>query len=133
MRSRTAAASLLSFALDIGTKWYHTQVDTVPTGTTSPEAINAERRGSPNRARCALSGDRRWITESNRKGDAYVAAAQLLWEHRIQRDRVGDGYGTLHLAATAPSTTVGGVATAAHPPQLPLHRLGLPGPRRRVT
>src|SRR5262245_44890382 len=32
MRSRTVA-SLLSFALDIGTKWYHTEVETVPIGT----------------------------------------------------------------------------------------------------
>ena len=68
MRSRTAAASLLSFALDIGTKWYHTQVDTVPDGTRSPEAINAERRGSPNRARCALSGDSAGSLNQTEKG-----------------------------------------------------------------
>src|SRR5215472_9115273 len=36
MRSRTVA-SLLSLVLDIGTKWYHTEVDTVPYGTTRKE------------------------------------------------------------------------------------------------
>src|SRR5215475_1619889 len=34
MRPSTAAASLVSFALDIGTKWSHTRSQTVPSGTT---------------------------------------------------------------------------------------------------
>src|SRR5215510_6937997 len=108
MRSRTAAASPLSFALDIGTKWYHTRSHTVPRGTTAAW---------------------RAIT----KGDTHVTATRILWEHRIQRDRVGDCRGTLHLAGAPPSTTRGGVATAAHPTQLPLPRNGIPGPGRRIA
>src|SRR5215470_12336120 len=47
MRPRTAAASPVSFALDIGTKWYHTRSQTVPSGTTR--------------------GGRHWLSESTRK------------------------------------------------------------------
>src|SRR5215470_15070592 len=47
MRPRTAAASLISFFLDIGTKWYHTRVQMVPIGTTARS--------------------RRWVAESKRK------------------------------------------------------------------
>src|SRR5215510_6505524 len=98
MRSRAAATSLLSFAIDIGTKWYHTSSQTVPIGTAT-------------------------------KGGAHVTASSILWKHRIQRDRVGDRRGRLHLAGTPGSTTVGGAATAAHPAQLPFPRNGIPGPR----
>src|SRR6476659_7209232 len=73
------------------------------------------------------------ITRSQAKGDAHVAATRILWEHRIQRDRVGNCRGTLHLAGTPPSTTLGGLATAAHPAQLPLPRNGIPGPGRRLA
>src|SRR5215468_9960875 len=67
------------------------------------------------------------------KGDAHVAATRILWEHRIQRDRMGDRRGTLPLAGTPPSTTLGGVATAAHLAQLPLPRNGIPRPGRRIA
>src|SRR5262245_34503317 len=113
MRPRTASASLFSFFLDIGTKWYHTHFQMVPIGTVS---------------RC-----RRWVAESQPKGDAHVAATRILWEHRIQRDRMGDRRGTLHLAGTPPATALGGVATAAHPAQLPLPRNGVPGPGSRIA
>src|SRR5262245_873209 len=43
MRSRTAA-SLPSFALDIGTQWYHTEAQTVPSGTISQEAVMLKPR-----------------------------------------------------------------------------------------
>src|SRR6516164_5875384 len=36
MRVRTAATSPFFFALDIGTKWYHTRCHTVPVGTGLP-------------------------------------------------------------------------------------------------
>src|SRR5262249_49771336 len=39
----------------------------------------------------------------------------------------------LHLARTPPSTTLGGVAAAAHPAQLPLPRIGIPGAGRRIA
>src|SRR5262249_19348316 len=69
----------------------------------------------------------------NAKGDAHVTATCILWEHRIQRDRVGDRRGTLLLAGTPPSTALGGPATAAHPAQLPLRRNGIPGPGGRLA
>src|SRR5262245_28461828 len=46
---------------------------------------------------------------------------------------MGDRRGTLHLAGTPPSTTLGGVATASHPAQLPLPWFGIPGPGRRIA
>src|ERR1051326_120304 len=78
----------------------------------------------------------RWrvdISGSTAKGDAHVASTCILREHRVQRDRVGDRRGTLHLAGTPHSSTVGGPATAVHPAHLPLHRVGIPGPGRRIA
>jgi hypothetical protein len=72
------------------------------------------------------------VSTDQKEGDAHVTATRILWEHRIQRDRVGDCRGTLHLAGTPRSTTLGGLATAAHPAQLPLPRNGIPGPGRRI-
>src|SRR5215813_8458542 len=69
----------------------------------------------------------------NAKGDAHVAATRILWKHRIQRDRMGDRRGTLPLAGTPPSTTRGGVATAAHLAQLPLPRNGISRSGRRIA
>src|SRR5579864_8161269 len=69
-----------------------------------------------------------WYHMTRRSNE--VAASRLLWEHRIQRNRVGNRRGTLHLAATPSSRTVRGPATSARPPQLPLHRVGVSGPGR---
>src|SRR5215469_13252101 len=54
-------------------------------------------------------------------------------EHRIQLYRVGDSPRSLCLAGTPPPRTARSIAASARPAQLPLHRVGSPGPRRRDT
>ena len=54
-------------------------------------------------------------------------------EHRIQLHRVGNRHRSIYLAGTPPPATGRSVAASAHPAQLPLHRVGISGPRRRVA
>src|ERR1051326_6201477 len=77
MRSRTAAASLFSFALDIGTKWYHAQM--VPCGTAHDRnGFEAERVGrcdqreAPNRARSSPTGDGEWISADQQRKETHM-------------------------------------------------------------
>src|SRR6185312_7445859 len=66
-------------------------------------------------------------------GDAYVVATLLFREYCLQLHRVGDRHVAIHLAATSPPATVRGAAASSHPAQLPLRRLGVPGPGRRIA
>jgi hypothetical protein len=59
-----------------------------------------------------------------------------LWffcEYRIQLHCVGDSYRSIYLAGTPPPATGRSVTASAHPAQLPIHRVGIPGSRCRVT
>ena len=72
---------------------------------------------------------------NSKNGDLYHATTNdlVFREHRIQLHRVGDSHRSIHLAGTPPPATSRSLAASADPAQLPLHRTGIPGSRRRVT
>jgi hypothetical protein len=47
--------------------------------------------------------------------------------------RVGDSHRSIYLDGTPPPGTGRSIAASAYPAQLPLHRVGNAGPRRRLT
>src|SRR3569833_262613 len=67
------------------------------------------------------------------KGATRAGTILVFREYCIRTDRLGKPREVIHLAIPAPDATIGGIAPYSHAPQLPLHWIGIPRPRRRVA
>src|SRR5215510_11517681 len=69
------------------------------------------------------------------KGEVHHATTDdlVFRKYRIQPRRVGRSDRSIYLAGTPPARTGRSLTAPARPAQLPLHRVSIPRPRRRVT